>query len=350
MRNYLQRVLSSGARTTSPAKPPTVARPLIPPVAPPGWMPLEEGAWFGAEPADLKKPFQSAEAFAEIPASLPAHDVQTQSPEVVRNQEPGRSSVSPEPQPPIGASSHTVEPPVSGEVVSAPAMVTAIRVPKGMRRAVTIHESQSAMVRAIEQTLSALAPRASQGPTESASAIPNAQDARPLSRIESPAQVQPKPAAAGPMPVLPAEVTQAPLPDTTIAQPEARSTMRSTDAEARSVDASPANLRAPAANIEPRSRQRAMETQPIRGPHPPLEREVGATHVFELPAKPPQAAARPALSALSESRRRQISIGRIDVQVNNVAPVAEAEPRATRTRSHSTFLEARYLNRFSLKP
>jgi len=50
------------------------------------------------------------------------------------------------------------------------------------------------------------------------------------------------------------------------------------------------------------------------------------------------------------SRRSKISIGRIDVQVNNTPAAVDVSPAPAVPAVHSNFLEVRYLNRFSLKP
>jgi hypothetical protein len=92
-----------------------------------------------------------------------------------------------------------------------------------------------------------------------------------------------------------------------------------------------------------------MEVEPIPA-QPLLNREKGEPQFFELRAKPPQAPSRPALPASPDNRRRQISIGRIDVQVNNVPAPAEPAARPARTPAQSNFMEGRYLNRFALKP
>jgi hypothetical protein len=113
-----------------------------------------------------------------------------------------------------------------------------------------------------------------------------------------------------------------------------------------------ADLQTSRQKIEPRIPQRATDTELNPGPQPLIEREKGQAHFFELPVKPSQPAGRAALPASSDNRRRsQISIGRVDVQVNNVpAPAAEPAPRPARPSGYSNFLERRYLNRFSLKP
>ena len=88
MSNYLQRVLSSGARTTSPAKPPASARPLIPPVAPPVWTPLGEGGLPVFEGTALETQVERAGASLNTTLLLSAaRDRQTQEPESSPNKE-----------------------------------------------------------------------------------------------------------------------------------------------------------------------------------------------------------------------------------------------------------------------
>jgi hypothetical protein len=49
--------------------------------------------------------------------------------------------------------------------------------------------------------------------------------------------------------------------------------------------------------------------------------------------------------------QNKINIGRIEVQVNNTAPqVTRAEPAPVAQAARLDFLEARYLNRFAMKP
>jgi hypothetical protein len=207
------------------------------------------------------------------------------------------------------------------------------------------HDHQPAMVRAIEQTLATLAPRATPSSTESvtpittptvrATEMPDGREISLPSHAEPPLQGQREPAAQGPMTVVSPIVAQLPVADATAAP----------------VSTPQAELRAPRQKLEPRGPQSVSRVEPVSGPQPLFEHEKAEAHLFALPAKPPQPASRAALPGPSDSRRRsQISIGRIDVQVNNAPAPAEPAPRPTSTRSYSNFMEARYLNRFSLKP
>ena len=361
MSNYLQRVLSSGARTTSPAKPPASARPLIPPVAPPVWTPLGEGGLPVFEGTGLETQVERAGASAEhYASSAAARDRQTQEPESSPNKETK--------QPPIHVSadaadadsaqtehspesvSHRVEPAPSTESASALPVATVIRAPKGLRGPAPGYERQAAMACAIEQTLATLAPRVTAASTESATAMPNAQEINSPSRAEPAIQVQRKPRAGRSAPVVSPAAARTPLGESTVAQAEIQTIRETADAERPLVSTPQADSRIPRGIIERLTPQQGRDMEPIAA-RPLFEREKGEADFFELRAKPPQPAGRAALPAPSDNRRRsQISIGRVDVQVNNIPAAAEPAPRPTRTPGYSNFLEARYLNRFSLKP
>jgi len=64
---------------------------------------------------------------------------------------------------------------------------------------------------------------------------------------------------------------------------------------------------------------------------------------------PKQSAQRGVFNTTDKRRRSQISIGRIDVQVNNLSQRESAAPTPARQPVYSNFLEARYLDRFFLK-
>src|SRR5271157_4163854 len=353
MPNYLQRVLSYGARTTSPAKPPAFADPGIPPVKASAWAPPGEVNLRPFEGTDMERPGErTAVVSAELQPAFEAEgERSTRHAEISRAEERNTSLVPPKAQPATDrpTSAPSAEGNVSPESVSAqaeptssaeaipvaPPVATVIRVPKGMRRTGVGNERRSAMMDAIEQTLSTVAPRA----TESAPAMPNAREANSrLSRTESPRQVQSKPAPASPAPMLSPAIVQPPVGESTVAQAEIQTTRQTASAEP--VSTAEVELRTPPSKIERLPAQRASERDATPA-QPMFDREKREAHLFELPAKPPQPATRPALPASSDRQRRsQISIGRIDVQVNTVPAAAEAAPRPARTQAYSNFLEA----------
>jgi hypothetical protein len=367
MRNYLQRVLSSGAATTSPARPPTLARPLIPPVAAPGWMPLGEGNLPALERTDLEQPAQhSGDSGERNASSAAALDGQTPEPEVARN-EAKTSLVPPKQQPRLRASVDVADadsaqnqpspesvpqPSPSTGALFAPPAATVIRAPKGLRRPAVGHERETPLVRAIKQTISTLAPRATTSATERAAAMPNARDVSSESRAEPPIQVRHKPTADGPAPVVSEDAAQIQVTDATVARSEIHVSGQPADPERLAVSTPQVKLRTPTEKLEPPSQQHARQMEePYPGGQPLLKREIGETRYFELPVKPLHPADRSAPPASPDTRRRsQISIGRIDVQVNNVPAAPEPAARPKRMPPNSNFLEARYLNRFSLKP
>jgi hypothetical protein len=316
-------------------------------------MPLREDYSAGLEGDDLQQAIEPAGIGAERHAASAAHNGRTQEPEPSRYEPGQQPSVSPDQQPSLGTlesetyggTAQNQPSPVprnsepSIEAASGLPAATVIRAPRGLRSAGTDREHQSAVARAIEQTLATLAPRATAASTVNAPP-----------RAEPPIRLQRKP-AAGPAATVASDVVQAPAADAAVAQIEVPASHGPADVEHIAASAAPPNLPASRENREPQSRQRAREMESLPGLWALFEREPGEMHGLEFSAKPPQGATRPALPVASDSRRRsQISIGRVDVQVNNVPPVAEPAPRPAGTSAYSNFLEARYLNRFSLKP
>lgn len=90
------------------------------------------------------------------------------------------------------------------------------------------------------------------------------------------------------------------------------------------------------------SKPQAKQPSPLRFA---ADKQIEAAHPLEARATAPVVS-----NATDKPRRNQISIGRIDVQVNNQTAPPPVRPQPTKQATHSNFLDARYLSRFFLRP
>src|SRR5271167_2329149 len=339
MPNYLQRIIISGARTTSPAKPPAFSRPLMPPVTAPVWAPMGEA---GSQPmegfSDLDLHVRPLTPARETPSPSEAEDGPAlREPEVFRAGDVPPPIVLPREQPPhkqtCDRPATAAESNVPHQAVSAkagptpssgplrpgvsipPAVGTLIQAPKGLRRIGPGSERQAVMVQAIEQTLQTFALRATGIPAKSGTVIPAAPKDHSL----------PPPAES----TIQGVAIQAAQEAARVQVPPATTTPK-------------VELPTSREQLEPSSRQRENEKTASPESRPVVDRQNRDAHSFEVRPTPPRQA-RPAVPGLTENQRRsQISIGRIDVQVNNLPAIDSASPPPARPATHSNFLEVRY--------
>jgi hypothetical protein len=90
-----------------------------------------------------------------------------------------------------------------------------------------------------------------------------------------------------------------------------------------------------------------MQSQVVLRPQ--VEKQTAETRPVEVRAAASRQTPLPSVRSTADKRRQsQISIGRIDVQVNNQPQLQPASPQA-KMPPHSSFLDARYLSRFFLR-
>ncbi|HMD20033.1 MAG TPA: hypothetical protein VKH40_06910 [Alloacidobacterium sp.] len=353
MPNYLQRIVMSGARTTSTAKPPVSSRALIPPVIASARVPMtEEGPRIAEEFSELVLP--AMHAVSDEPMHVTTHKPSPHEQDISATLASDRGE-------PSGAPVHN---PVSDRISPAASDVApfmpatgavGVRVlaPKGLRRARAGNDRQQEITRAVEETLRAVSPRPPENRPEGGIPVESSLEASTITpgemRQVAPdvfGQLQRKPSAPSPAPLT------ARIPGPRISAPV-------TDSKAQEVQIQAAAEALPA-QILPVAQKSSPEVKPSRDaeqssahspliPKPVVEKQIAETRRFEERATAPRQA-QPAVFAATDKRRRsQISIGRIDVQVNNLSAQPSTSPLPARQPARSNFLEARYLDRFFLK-
>jgi hypothetical protein len=324
MANYLQRVITAGARIHSPAKPPVAAPTILP-------------AAFVAPPAptapDVSLPRSTKRAVPQTPERIV--------PPIEKSTVP---TAPPQAVPPIAN-----RPPVPLSV--AIARLTSgppIRAPRGIRADVPLPQPPRAEVPRIEM------PHIASKPTEPSPKPAVAHpDAEPRATTPPP-EIQ--------KPAFDADVHVAPVPAAPIALPQYVPV-----SEAKQESKPPVQKQSPRKPPEPTPVQPRIEPRHVDRPTKLIEEtSVRATPPIEAKPAPaqrnpkiepirikPKSSEQPLTPAIApertESRKSRITIGQVDVQVNNqraapaTAPAPAAGPR-------TDFFEARYLNRFSMRP
>lgn len=298
MPNYLARVAAAGARTPSQstAKPPVPAPPVLPGAVPPG----------------MFVPPNPAPEFSSTPPASPGEDPnrqRTAPPPVV---EPGRNphdepvALTMQTQMPAPAPTPPAHPePAQGPRMEAPAEpavplavveeVEVIRIPKRLRAAAFATQAPTAA----EQFAS----------TEAATSETIVRAPHNRSKTE-PAQ------AVEPASEQPVAVPGPPAPPSLLEQPGRQATEPAT---------------APMLTPKPSITQPRFDVSP----------QAHTSGEIVLPVEPREGGNR---------RQTKITVGRLDVQVNNHPPVTPPSSRPQRSEWQSNPLEVRFLSRFHLRP
>lgn len=365
MANYLQRIFISGARTTSQAKPPVSSPVLVPRILPGAmeWR-LTEEALSGIEPpgsTSVSRVDGQREAAEHSDATNPEIR-HSHSRDELEEPQPLQRTPESEPRP----SSRPMPPPPVLRSVSTPSSV--VRAPRELRHSAAQGASaaQQEVSRVLEHALRGIpgqrpAVESTDETSVAARPSPPSEGMPTVEIIKAPQQVQRKPLTAplSTPTVLPgdqASVAQEPIRIVTAPEVTA-SRVLPTPSVLPSISMTGAD------EVESRGsgemRSQLVSTQSMAdvsmpapwAPRPPEQHPNLARAGLEIRTTPPQPVAALAVPGPAAGRRRsQISIGRIEVQVNNPPAESEAGPANIRPRVETNFLEARYLNRFSLKP
>jgi hypothetical protein len=289
MANFLQRIADSGARTSSVVKPPAAARGLMPPIAPLPPPALGDEApeqWDVSSVPPISAPgsvLQGAELGMPEPSPRDSqrHEIET-----------GISARTQIPGPPRVAS-------------QSPRSRVAIRAPEALRSFVSGVPREHSIHKIAEETTRTFIPRTLLNRTASESSEKQEKISVPRTAHRIPVQNE----ASLPEPIV--ATTQVPrVPNENARAPESSFSLQPTSSVTHS-------------SAIPVSEIRRFQAEPASAPPGPRP-----------PAQP------------AESRRRaQISIGRIDVQVNNQAP-QPATPQPSRAAARMNSLEQHYLGRF----
>ena len=335
MANYLQRIAASGARTSSLAKPPAAGRGLIPPFAPLLRAAISEET---AEPlGNGPVPLTPAAPETGLP---PGSGVQ---PGLAQEAIPERESVESSP-PPV-----TIPQRIAGK---KSASGISVRAPEALRASTAPGVREPSIHKVAEETIRTFAPRNLVSRTASNQLLPQTK-AAPASPVQPDSAVR--------------EISQQHVPQ---AEPvryspaqervqieESMSMIR----PAKTGDEAAPEIKAPVPRLptttsahadDPADRGRTKlsaaraeigSASPIRSAEKPAP-AMRSSQV--LPSSQTQSLRHP---GHADSRRRsQISIGRIDVQVNNQTPPQPANARPASVPARMNSLEQRYLGRFFL--
>lgn len=366
MANYLQRIAISAARTTSAARPPVSAPAVVPPAVAAGDLSLARGLQpeesFIGEPQCPKVP-----GVDEDPESVQRNrqsqarneDVAPHVRALSAEPSPGRpirelAPAAPEkvivrsPVTPTTAALHRASASLAPALPHASAAGPVIRAPKGLRRALPISEraamAEESTSRTItsEASISTSAPHGETPPR--AASGPSAQDFG-----KTPEPITPMPIIRS---VLTASQTHAPgqaLLSISSQEPGFEPPQPAIEALP---DAAPDRLDQIFLTrpVHPSALRETQPTLSVRSaPEPSVESmsdKAPGIVVRVAPAQPAGAVPGPSAG----KRHSQISIGRMDLQVNNAPGVDTPSAAPARSLPQFDFLEARYLSRFSLKP
>ncbi len=348
MPNYLQRIVISGARTSSSAKPPASSRALIPPVSAAARVPMaEEGPRIAGE---ISEPVLSAvPAASDEPMHAVSHEPSAHEHGISAA---GAWSLEEHPQAPV----HNLVSERSSDAApfmsAAGAVGVRVLAPKGLRRARVGNDRQQEITRVVEETLRAVSPRSPGNLTEVGTPVESVRESSSTAHSEAvqasqevSSQLQRKPSVASLVPLTATIATpRIPAPAT---ESKVQKVQVQAAAEALPAQISPAAKKPSAEVKSPREAEQSSTHSPLI-PKSVVEKQIADTHRFEERATAPRQA-QPTFSTTDKRRRSQISIGRIDVQVNNLSPQTSTSLQPARKPTHSNFLEARYLDRFFLK-
>jgi hypothetical protein len=353
MPNYLQRIVMSGARTTSTAKPPASSRALIPPVSASVRVPMaEEGPRIAEEFSEPVLPAMRSAGDESMHAAMHKPSPHEQDISETGVSARGESSGAPVRDPVSDRRTLTASD-VAPFTSAAGAVGVRVLAPKGLRRARTGNDRQQEITRVVEETLRAVSPRPPENRPESGTPVESVLEPSPMAHSEVAqtsqgvsGQLQRKPSAATPAP-LSARTTTPRIP-APVAESKAQEVQIQAAAEALPAQILPV-AKETRSEVKPsRDAEQSSAHSPLI-PKPVVEKQIAETRRFEERATAPRQA-QPAVFAATDKRRRsQISIGRIDVQVNNLSAQASTSPLPARQPARSNFLEARYLDRFFLK-
>jgi hypothetical protein len=322
MANYLQRIADSGARISSLAKPPATARGLIPPVGPLQHPAIgEEAAQSMENPPDHWIPGRTAaDAFPESGAqALPPHEAMTAD-------EPATSKNAPLPV----AIPQRIAPQNSASQIS-------VRAPKALRASASRVVHEHSVHKVAEETIRTFAPRALASRT-----VPVPPQAAEKKSVAATDQAQP---------FSQQERVRGEEPPPTV-QPSKKTGEVGTEIE-ETLRRIPPGSYPP--GDEPRNRNAAEHLPTYGETHSTLaanqkaltEKPISETRWLQVSStSPAQSTRQPAPTELR--RRSQISIGRIDVQVDNQARPQATSPPQARVPARINSLERRYLGRFLL--
>jgi len=351
MPNYLQRIVMSGARTTSTAKPPVSSRALIPPVIASARVPMtEEGPRIAEEFSELVLPAMHAvsdEPMHAVSHKHSPHERDISSTGAWDRGEPSGAPVHNPVSDRISPAASDVAPFMS----AAGAVGVRVLAPKGLRRTRAGNDRQQEITRVVEETLRAVSPRPPENRPEGGIPVESSLEASTITpgemRQVAPdvsGQLQRKPSAASPAPLtarIPGPRIPAPVTDS-----------KAQESQIQAAEALPAQIlpaaQKPSPEVKPsRDAEQSSAHSPLI-PKPVVEKQIAETRRFEERATVPKQT-QPTFSATDKRRRSQISIGRVDVQVNNLSAQPSTSPLPARQPARSNFLEARYLDRFFLK-
>jgi hypothetical protein len=332
MSNYLQRIAESGGRTSSVAKPPAVSRGPIPAVGPLPSTAAGDDAFqslgISAAPAATTHPSKIDEPERLLPEYSP--------------REPGEN---------VNAGSGDSAPrPISSRRIGVhPPSQIAVRAPEALRASISAVPRQPSIHKLAAEAVRTYVP------SKPAPGTQRQNPDRSGIRISTPETGHPFPvhrqiSSAGP--IGPPNRSQAipsqgnsPVPGSGTSLPPAE-LMDATIVASEPVPAtvhsgtpvSPAHSKLPGTRSE-RDLNASAGMKPLT--------ELPVTQILRPPVGHPSESPGPRLSAQTpDSRRRsQVSIGRIDVQVNNEAP-PPSTPAPSRAGARMNSFQQRYLGRF----
>jgi hypothetical protein len=353
MPNYLQRIVISGARTTSPAKPPAISHTPMPPIGSSvrtstgeeeRRAPEVDGIVDSVLPAMRTVGDVPLEPGTPIPAlqdqSVVAREVNVQSPPSEQVHDPVAKHK------PLSVESKLPLPP-------APA-VSAVTVfaPRALRRNANRNRGQQ-ITSVVEETSRQLSPHSPEGHFESKPALQTPGEMVIPAQSETPHasefhdRPEPKQTVVSPTP-LTAKVPNPHIPSL-IAERKVQEgeVQKAAEAEPLPILKSP---KIQSTETKPRVEpvQDSQISQPVVKPlaKRPLAEAGSLEDRISAPKQPAQ---RGVFNTADKRRGSRISIGRIDVQVNNLPPRETTAPAPAKQPVYSNFLEARHLDRFFLK-
>jgi hypothetical protein len=336
MANYLQRIADSGARTSSIAKPPAAARGLMPPVGP------LRGSSLGEEAPPMENPPDPL---------IPGRAALADSPESTAHVEPVRESVRGDKPDP----GKTAPPPAAIPQRIAPQNATprtSVRAPEALRASATSTPRERSVHKVAQETIRTFAPRALANRTVHDQPVQPQSEAAKV-QFRRPNSVPSVERDAEQKPMISADKARTSLATERVRMKERPAMIHSAQVvdepgQMNKKASTQTSLEARLAGNEKKDSGRAkpvsahIEAQAEL----PMGREsLRETPWLQVASTAPGRSVRP--PALAESRRgTQISIGRIDVEVNNQAPPQAATQQTARRPARMNSLEQRYLGRF----